>query len=191
MERRKFEDSFKEAFEGAEMELSDNVWAGIERELEKSDGSFKQAFYGAELNPSDNVWTGIELELEKAEGEKTRRRLLFYKLLAAASVTFAMCVAGIGFYIVNTKTAALNQQIASATNTQHSENNPSIANNDTASTSSDTQPAVTSEEKVTDERDKNDNTLSDVPATKDQRVRKQRSPFVVDNRRVALTPEVA
>ena len=190
MERRKFEDSFKEAFEGAEMELSDNVWAGIELELEKSDGSFKQAFYGAELNPSDNVWTGIELELEKAEGEKTRRRLLFYKLLAAASVTFAMCVAGIGFYIVNTKTAALNEQ-ASVTNTQQSENNPSIANNETASTSSDTQPAVTSEEKVTDERDKNDNILADVPATKDQRVRKQLSPFVVDNRSMSLTQEVA
>lgn len=63
--------------------------------------SFKNAFDGAEAAPSENVWTNIELELEKAEGGKIRRRLLFYKLLAAASVAFAMCVAGIGYYVVN------------------------------------------------------------------------------------------
>ena len=103
MERRNFEDSFKDAFDGAEMNPSDNVWSGIERELEKSEGSFQQAFYGAEINPSDNVWTGIELELEKAEGDKIRRRLRFYKLVAAASVAFAAmslhvwCVVAPGF----------------------------------------------------------------------------------------------
>ena len=123
MERRKFEDLFKEAFDGAEVNPSDNVWAGIERELEKAEGSFKQAFHGAEVDPSDNVWIGIELELEKAEGDKVRRRLFFYKMLAAASITFAMCVAGIGYYVVNTKTAALSEQIASNTAAQQGENN--------------------------------------------------------------------
>jgi hypothetical protein len=81
-------------------------------ERRKFEDSFKQAFDGAEVDTSDNVWTGIELELEKAEGDKTKRRLLFYKMLAAASVTFAMCVAGIGYYIVDNKTAALNNQLA-------------------------------------------------------------------------------
>ncbi|HEX6892533.1 MAG TPA: outer membrane beta-barrel protein [Chryseolinea sp.] len=121
MERRKFEDSFKEAFEGAEMDPSDNVWSGIERELEKADGSFKQAFYGAQIDPSDNVWTGIELELEKAEGERTRRRLLFYKMLAAASVTFALCFAGIGYYVIDRKTAALNEQLAASSKTEQTQ----------------------------------------------------------------------
>src|SRR5690606_25670105 len=50
---------------------------------------------------SAEVWTNIELDLEKAEGGKMKRRLLFYKLLAAASVAFAMCVAGIGYYVMN------------------------------------------------------------------------------------------
>ena len=81
-------------------------------ERRKFEDSFKQAFDGAEVNTSDNVWTGIELELEKAEGDKTKRRLLFYKLLAAASVTFALCVAGIGYYIIDSKTTALNEQLA-------------------------------------------------------------------------------
>ncbi len=81
-------------------------------ERRKFEDSFKQAFDEAEVNTSDNVWTGIELELEKAEGDKTKRRLLFYKLLAAASVTFAVCVAGIGYYIIDRKTAELNEQLA-------------------------------------------------------------------------------
>jgi hypothetical protein len=81
-------------------------------ERRKFEDSFKQAFDEAEVNTSDNVWTGIELELEKAEGDKTKRRLLFYKLLAAASVTFALCVAGIGYYIIDSKTTALNEQLA-------------------------------------------------------------------------------
>ena len=41
-------------------------------ERRKFEDSFKQAFDEAEVNTSDNVWTGIELELEKAEGEKTK-----------------------------------------------------------------------------------------------------------------------
>lgn len=69
MERRKFEDLFKDAFEGAEM------------------------------SPTDGVWTNIELDLEKADGSTIRRRLLFYKMLAAASVTFALCLAGITYYL--------------------------------------------------------------------------------------------
>ena len=73
-------------------------------ERRKFEDSFKDAFEGAEVSPSENVWTNIELDLEKADGGKMRRRLLFYKMLAAASVAFAMCVAGIGYYVVNKST---------------------------------------------------------------------------------------
>ena len=86
-------------------------------ERRKFEDSFKQAFDEAEVNTSDNVWTGIELELEKAEGDKTKRRLLFYKLVAAASVAFALCVAGIGYYIIDSKTTQLNEQLAADANT--------------------------------------------------------------------------
>src|SRR6188508_1248411 len=85
-------------------------------ERRKFEDSFKQAFDEAEVNTSDNVWTGIELELEKAEGDKTKRRLLFYKLVAAASVAFALCVAGIGYYIIDSKTTELNEQLAADAN---------------------------------------------------------------------------
>lgn len=74
-------------------------------ERRKFEDSFQDAFRDAEMNPSAEVWTNIELDLEKAEGGKMKRRLLFYKLLAAASVAFAMSVAGIGYYVMNDQNA--------------------------------------------------------------------------------------
>jgi len=68
-------------------------------ERRKFEDSFQDAFKDAEASPSENVWTNIELDLEKADGDKMKRRLVFFKTLAAASIVFAMCVAGIGYYV--------------------------------------------------------------------------------------------
>jgi hypothetical protein len=72
-------------------------------ERRKFEDSFQQAFKDAEASPSENVWTNIELDLEKAEGDKMKRRILFFKTLAAASVVFALCVTGIGYYVFQDK----------------------------------------------------------------------------------------
>jgi len=69
-------------------------------ESRKFEDAFKDAFAEAKVDPSENVWMSIELDLARAEGGELKRRILFYKLLAAASVTFAMCVAGVGYYTV-------------------------------------------------------------------------------------------
>lgn len=69
-------------------------------ESRKFEDAFRDAFKEAEVSPTENVWTNIELDLEKAEGDKMKRRIFFYKLLAAASIAFAMSVAGIGYYIL-------------------------------------------------------------------------------------------
>src|SRR6187431_1957894 len=68
-------------------------------ERRKFEDSFQDAFRDAEASPSENVWTNIELDLEKADGDKMKRRLVFFKTLAAASIVFAICVAGIGYYV--------------------------------------------------------------------------------------------
>lgn len=67
-------------------------------ERQKFEESWTNAFEQAEVNPSSEVWTNVELELERQEGGKLKRRILFYKMLAAASVVFAMAVAGVGYY---------------------------------------------------------------------------------------------
>jgi hypothetical protein len=68
-------------------------------ERRKFEDSFQEAFKDAEATPSENVWTNIELDLEKADGDKMKRRLFFFKMLAAASIVFAMSFAGIGYYV--------------------------------------------------------------------------------------------
>lgn len=67
-------------------------------EREKFEGAWKDAFENAGVAPSDKVWANIELDLEKAKGGDLKRRLLFFQMLAAASVVFAMAIGGIGYY---------------------------------------------------------------------------------------------
>lgn len=59
-------------------------------ERQDFDDSWKKAFDKAEVAPSDNVWTNIELDLERANGSKLKKRLVAFQLLAAASVIFAL-----------------------------------------------------------------------------------------------------
>lgn len=67
-------------------------------EREKFEEAWKDAFENAEVAPSDKVWANIELDLEKAKGGDLKRRLIFFQMLAAASVVFAMTIGGIGYY---------------------------------------------------------------------------------------------
>jgi hypothetical protein len=51
---------------------------------------WKAAFEGAEVTPSESVWMGVELDLEKASGAAARKKLVYYRWVAAASVLLAV-----------------------------------------------------------------------------------------------------
>jgi hypothetical protein len=106
-------------------------------ERRKFEDSFKDAFTSAEVQPDSKVWTNVELDLITAEGEKMKRRILFYQVLAAASISFAILVAGIGFYMVNENKQlqlAQNQNADSKSIAEQSKKSPSNNNENTGET---------------------------------------------------------
>ncbi|MCK6618674.1 MAG: PorT family protein [Cyclobacteriaceae bacterium] len=56
---------------------------------------WRSAFEGAEATPQESVWKGIELELERVSGARARKQLVVYRWLAAASVTVAVGISAL------------------------------------------------------------------------------------------------
>lgn len=62
------------------------------------ESEWEKAFDGAEAEVSDTVWHKVELATANTSNGKFKRRILMLQLLAAASVAFALSVAGVGVY---------------------------------------------------------------------------------------------
>jgi molybdopterin converting factor small subunit len=67
-------------------------------ENRKFEDAWKEAFADAEGNVSDSVWNNIDSQLARAESGDMKKRVFFYKWLAAASVVFALVVGGVFVY---------------------------------------------------------------------------------------------
>jgi Outer membrane protein beta-barrel domain len=72
-------------------------------ERQKFERVIKEVVEKAESTPSEKVWTNIELDLERLETGNMKQRLVFFKVLAAASVVFALAVSGAGIYLLSTR----------------------------------------------------------------------------------------
>jgi len=94
-------------------------------ERQRFEDNWKSAFEDAEQRPSDRVWWSIDNALTNADGGTMKRKVIFYKRLAAASVILALVLAGSTTYFINesqnelaTSTKGTNTQTESeATNT--------------------------------------------------------------------------
>jgi len=105
---------------------------------EKSDFEhlWENAFSEAEMAPSDHVWDRIDASLSKEEAGKYRKRLFMYKLLAAASVAFALGIGGLSlnYYFRNEPPAGLTSTNTTPTELPHEKNSNITSDNDTQST---------------------------------------------------------
>jgi len=78
---------------------------------ENFENQWSNAFAEAEYMPSEGVWTNIELTLQKSATGQMKKRLLFFQLLAAASIAFAMTIGGVGIYnLMNESTNDINSK---------------------------------------------------------------------------------
>ena len=66
--------------------------------MAKFEQNWKEVFEGAEFTPPNSVWLNINRELAAAEGETMKKRIVFYQRVAAASVLFALLIGSFGIY---------------------------------------------------------------------------------------------
>ena len=59
---------------------------------------WSNSFEEAEVKPPGGVWDKVELSLANSANGSFKRRLVFFKVLAAASVAFALTVGGVAVY---------------------------------------------------------------------------------------------
>ncbi len=136
-------------------------------EREKFEQSWKDALDDAAVSPSESVWTNIELELEKASGGELKKRVLFYKMLAAASVIFAMAIGGAGYYVINSTTSPANLAVEN-TSSDKTSANQTLSNGTSATNMDDRGSAPINDEGLVADaqptQEVNENATADLPA---------------------------
>jgi hypothetical protein len=70
---------------------------------QKFDDAWREAFEGAEQSPSREVWASLDNKLNLAEGGTMKRRVVFYQRLAAASILFALALGALTTYYFSTQ----------------------------------------------------------------------------------------
>lgn len=113
-------------------------------EKQSVEDSLKHAFQDAEMRPSSAVWTHIELGIEKEEGNELKKRVVFYRWMAAASVLVAVSLLGAGYF---TMYKDLNNHTPLAVNTESTSSIKNAItgtenNNEALSTTTTTPPAL-------------------------------------------------
>ncbi len=148
--------------------------------MDKSEfNPWKGAFEDAEISPPRVVWDKIDAVLANKESGNFKKRILFFQLLAAASVSLAI---GFGIYTVNTSnTRSLENPLVSDAETTEKaiEQNPKTED-ELLSSKDNTSIAVIEDEKINVDNNSHASALlKDNTSTQNQRV--QNSPIASSN----------
>jgi hypothetical protein len=138
-------------------------------ESRKFEDDLKNAFEGAEVPPSENVWTNVELELVREETGKMKRRILFYQLLAAASITFAAIVAGISYYSLNSDPSNKNSIALSTDSTNARGTDEVKSNNSEVATSPSSSASEITQERRAEQGHMKSQSKSDVNTSRNEK----------------------
>ncbi len=111
-------------------------------ERQKFEESWKSAFEGAEMTPSDSVWNSIELGLAGEESARMKKRLLFYQRLAAATVGIALLTGFYAFYLSSDTKPQLAQGPKQEVIPSHPTNEPNTSAIDVQEKKSQNEPIV-------------------------------------------------
>lgn len=95
---------------------------------QKFEESWRKALADGEIDPSPSVWSSIEVDLMQAEGDTMKRKVVFYKWVAAASVFLVVFLGGAFYYNIKpddkqiATTSKPNEEISSQNNIVKPEN---------------------------------------------------------------------
>lgn len=108
------------------------------------ESGWQKAFEDAEMSPAKDIWNNIDAKLANKESSKYKKKVAYYRWVAAASVLFAI---GLSYFSLNNNNFDNTQSIAS-------ENTNQISNNNMLSTNK-----SDSESSLGDQKDVNDGGL--------------------------------
>lgn len=84
---------------------------------------WEEVFQNAEMTPSDNLWNKIDSALSKEEAGYFKRKAFMFKLLAAASVVFALSIGifSLNYYLQKDNQSAVVISVAPESTTENQE----------------------------------------------------------------------
>ena len=105
-------------------------------EFEKNSFEYQwqNAFNEAEIAPSSGLWDKIKAGVVLRENSRYKKRVMVFKLLAAASIAFALSVAGLGLYFIYENRGSRSTLVAGENNPESIQKNEDAGHSDSSST---------------------------------------------------------
>lgn len=128
-------------------------------EKQKFEEAWSKAFQQAEQTPTENVWMGVESNLNYSEKALMKRRVIFYQRLAASTILFALVMAGITTFYLSDFSQPKNLSLQSGGKSELKQNINEEPTNTSSQLSFETNDSILTEDKVIKENIRSSNTL--------------------------------